>query len=169
MLLRTFGFSAGDTFGALLVASVAGGCTGLAICALIGEAVERRTSIVVSACLFCGAMYVLYCNHGLVAAFILSAVAWGTMTVWLFNMYNHTTLSYPTRLRATGVGLTNGLGRLGSVFGPLIAGVLFAGPAFSSHAGWYLYVTIPGALLPAALIGWRGIDQRRAILEQISG
>ncbi|MFL5254915.1 MAG: MFS transporter [Rhodopila sp.] len=168
VLLRSFGFSAGNTFGALLVASVAGGCIGLAICALIGEAVERRTSIVVSAVLFCGAMFVLYFNHGLVAAYVLSAVAWGTMTVWLFNMYNYTASSYPTRLRATGVGLTDGLGHLGSVFGPLIAGALFASAAFPGHAGWYLYVTIPGALLPAALIGWRGINQRRAILEQIS-
>jgi MFS family permease len=169
VLLRSFGFSAGATFGALLVASVGGGCIGLAICALIGEAVERRTSIMVSAVLFCVAMFGLYFNHGLVAAYMLSAMAWGTMTVWLFNMYNYTASAYPTRLRATGVGLTDGLGHLGSIFGPLIAGALFASTAFAGHAGWYVYVTVPGALLPAALIGWRGISQQRAILEQISG
>lgn len=168
VLLRSFGLSAGQTFGALLVASVAGGCSGLAVCSLIGEAVERRSSIVASAILFCGAMFVLFFEHGLVAAFVLSAVAWGTMTVWLFNMYNYTAASYPTRLRATGTGLTDGLGHLGSIFGPLIAGALFAATASAGHVGWYLYVTIPGALIPAALIGWRGINQRRAILEQIS-
>jgi MFS family permease len=168
VLLRSFGFSAGETFGALLVASTGGGCVGLAICALIGEAVERRTSIMVSAVLFCVAMFGLYFEHGLIAAYVLSAVAWGTMTVWLFNMYNYTASAYPTRLRATGVGLTDGLGHLGSIFGPLIAGALFASTAFAGHAGWYVYVTIPGALLPAALIGWRGISQQRAILEQIS-
>ncbi len=169
VLLRSFGFSASDTFGALLVASVGGGCIGLAVCSLIGEAVERRTSIVASAILFCAAMSALYFNHGLLAAYVLSAVAWGMMTVWLFNMYNYTASAYPTRLRATGVGLTDGLGHLGSIFGPLIAGALFASSAFAGHAGWYAYVTVPGALLPAALIGWRGISQRRAILEQISG
>jgi putative MFS transporter len=169
VLLRSFGFSASATFGALLVASVGGGCLGLAICSLIGEAVERRTSIVVSVVLFCAAMFGLYFNHGLVAAYVLSAVAWGMMMVWLFNMYNYTASAYPTRLRATGVGLTDGLGHLGSIFGPVIAGALFASTAFAGHAGWYIYVTIPGALVPAALIGWRGISQQRAILEQISG
>jgi MFS family permease len=168
VLLSSFGFSAGTTFGVLLVASVAGGGFGLAICALIGEAVERRASIVASAILFCAAMSLLFFNHEVVAVYILSAIAWGTMTVWLFNMYNYTASAYPTRLRATGVGLTDGLGHLGSIFGPLIAGWLFATTAYAGHAGWYVYVTIPGALLPAALIGWRGINQRRASLEQIS-
>lgn len=168
VLLRSFGFSAGNTFGALLVAAVAGGGFGLAVCALIGEAVERRTSIVAAAVLFCVAMLALYFDHRLVAAYALSAVAWGTMTVWLFNMYNYTASAYPTRLRATGVGLTDGLGHLGSIFGPVLAGWLFAATAYAAHAGWYAYVTIPGALLPAGLIWWWGINQRRAILEQIS-
>ncbi|HVZ07628.1 MFS transporter [Rhodopila sp.] len=168
VLLRSFGLSAGTTFGALLVAAVAGGCIGLTICALIGEAVERRTSIVASAILFTIAMGVLYFDHTVLAAYVLSAVAWGTMTVWLFNMYNYTAAAYPTRLRATGVGLTDGLGHLGSIFGPLVAGWLFTSTAYLGHPGWYLYVTIPGALLPAALIGWWGINQRGAILEQIS-
>ena len=168
VLLSSFGFSADQTFGVLLAASVAGGCTGLAICALIGEAIERRISIVASAILFCGAMFLLFFNHGLIAAYILSSIAWGTMTVWLFNMYNYTAAAYPTRLRATGTGLTDGLGHLGSIFGPVVAGALFAATATAGHFGWYVYVAIPGALLPAALIGWRGIDQRRAILEQIS-
>lgn len=169
VLLAAFGFSARQTFGALLVASVIGGGAGLAISALIGEAVERRTTIVASAVLFCGAMFVLFFDHSILAAYALSAVAWGTMTVWLFNMYNYTAAAYPTRLRATGTGLTDGLGHLGSIFGPLIAGALFTATASAGHVGWFVYVTIPGALVPAALIGWRGINQRRAILEQISG
>jgi MFS family permease len=169
VLFSSFGMSASNTFGALLVASVVGGCAGLAISSLIGEAVERRTTIMASAILFCGAMALLFFYHTTVAAYVLSAVAWGTMTVWLFNMYNYTAAAYPTRLRASGTGLTDGLGHLGSIFGPLIAGALFTATAGSGHVGWYLYVTIPGALVPAALIGWRGINQRRAILEQISG
>ena len=168
VLLATFGFSAHQTFGALLVASVAGGGLGLAVSALIGEAVERRTTIVAAALVFCVAMTALFFNHTVVAAYVLSAVSWGAMTVWLFNMYNYTAASYPTRLRASGVGLTDGLGHLGSIFGPLIAGAAFTATALHGHVGWFVYVTIPGALIPAALIGWRGINQRRAILEQIS-
>ena len=168
VLLATFGFSAHQTFGALLVASVAGGGLGLAVSALIGEAVERRTTIVAAAVVFCVSMTALFFNHTVLAAYVLSAVSWGAMTVWLFNMYNYTAASYPTRLRASGVGLTDGLGHLGSIFGPLIAGAAFTATAVQGHVGWFVYVTIPGALIPAALIGWRGINQRRAILEQIS-
>ena len=168
VLLTSFGFSATNTFGALLVAATVGGGLGLAVCALIGEAIERRTAIVASSILFCGAMLVLYFNHGLLAAYVLSAIAWGTMTVWLFNMYNYTAASYPTRLRATGVGLTDGLGHLGSIFGPILAGALFTGTAAAGSVGWYAYVTIPGALVPAAIVWWWGINQRRAILEHIS-
>ena len=129
VLFSSFGMSASETFGGLLIASTGGGCIGLAISALIGERVERRTSIVYSAVLFCVAMFVLYTEHSLLAAYVLSAVAWGAMTVWLFNMYNYTAAAYPTRLRATGTGLTDGLGHLGSIFGPLIAGALFASTA----------------------------------------
>lgn len=169
-LLSTYGMSSSQTFGALLVASVGGGCAGLTLCSLLGEAVERRSSIVAAAVCFCLAMTVLFFRHEtLVGVYLLSALAWGSMTVWLFNMYNYTAAAYPTRLRATGTGLTDGLGHLGSIFGPLVAGALFASTAVAGHVGWYLYVTIPGALLPAALIGWRGINQRRAVLEQISG
>jgi MFS family permease len=169
VLLSGFGFSANATFGALLFASVGGGCIGLAMCAAVGERLERRTSIVVAAVMFCAATFLLFLHHTPVAAYVLSALAWGAMTVWLFNMYNYTAAAYPTRLRATGTGLTDGLGHLGSIFGPLIAGALYEASAAYGHIDWYLYVTIPGALLPAALIAWRGINQRRAILEQISG
>lgn len=169
VLLASFGLSASETFGALLTASAVGGCIGLAVSSWIGEAVERRSTIMVSAILFCAAMCLLYFEHNLVSAYVLSAVAWGTMTVWLFNMYNYTAAAYPTRLRATGTGLTDGLGHLGSIFGPLIAGALFAATTATGHVGWFVYVTIPGALVPAALIYWWGIDQRRAILEHISG
>lgn len=168
VVLRSFGFSAQQTFGALLVAAVVGGCLGLAICAAIGEAIERRVMIMAASILFTGAMVILYFVHTVAAAYVLSAVTWGTMVVWLFNMYNYTAAAYPTRLRATGVGLTDGLGHLGSIFGPMAAAWLFASTAFIGHAGWYAYVTIPGALLPSILIGWRGINQKQAILEQIS-
>lgn len=168
LALSSYGMTANQTFGALLTASVGGGCIGLAICAWLGESVERRVTIVASSVVFCVAMYALFWHHSPIAAYVFSTLGWGAVFVWLFNMYNYTAAAYPTRLRATGTGLTDGLGHLGSVFAPLIAGALFAATASLGHVGWYLYITIPGALLPAALIGWRGINQRRAILEQIS-
>ena len=41
-------------------------------------------------------MFVLFFEHTVLAAYVLSAIAWGMMTVWLFNMYNYTAAAYPT-------------------------------------------------------------------------
>jgi hypothetical protein len=54
------------------------------------------------------------------------------------------------------------------VFGPIVAGALFAATALSGFIGWYAYIMVPGALVPALLVACFGINQRRAILEQIS-
>ncbi|HET6605372.1 MAG TPA: MFS transporter [Rhodopila sp.] len=167
-LLRSYGLNADQTFGILLVSNVIGGCLGLAVCAGLGETVERKTTILVAALVNCIALGALYFLHTVTAAYVLVSIAWGAETVWLFSMYNYTAASYPTRLRATGTGLTDGIGHLGAIFGPLIAGSLFASTAYAGHIGWFAYVTIPGALIPGLLIGWMGIKQRRAILEQIS-
>ncbi|WP_158924515.1 MFS transporter [Acidisphaera sp. S103] len=167
-LLRGFGLSADQTFGVLLVSNVVGGCAGLAICAWLGEAVERRYTILVAVLVNCIALGVFYVARSVIDAYVLISISWGAETVWLFSMYNYTTASYPTRLRATGTGLTDGVGHLGAIFGPLIAGALFAATASTGHAGWFLYVMIPGALIPGLLIAWLGIDQRRAVLEHIS-
>jgi len=54
---------------------------------------------------------------------------------------------YPTSVRATGVGWALGVGRVGSIVGPLVGGVLLAGK-WSTAA---VFVTAAGAALCAAL------------------
>jgi MFS family permease len=168
LLLRGFGLSADQAFGVILVSSTLGGGGGLAICAMLGEAVERRIIILVSAIMTVAMLTVLYFVHTVVASYVLVTLSWGATEVWLFSMYNYTAASYPTRLRATGTGLTDGIGHLGAVFGPIVAGWLFTATAAFGHIGWFAYVMIPGALIPAVMIAVWGIDQRRAILEHIS-
>ncbi len=168
LILHSYGFDANQTFGVLLVASVGGGGAGLAICSLVGEAVERRTAILACTLVNIAALAVFYFVHSLTASYVLMVIACAAETVWLFSMYNYTAACYPTRLRATGTGLTDGLGHLGAVFGPIVVGALFTMTASAGHIGWYLYITLPGALVPGLLVAWLGIDQRRAILEHIS-
>ncbi|WP_428485310.1 MFS transporter [Rhodopila sp.] len=168
LMLRGFGLDADQAFGVILVSSTLGGGGGLAICALLGEAVERRMIILFSAILTAAMLAVLYFVHTVIASYILVTLSWGATEVWLFSMYNYTAASYPTRLRATGTGLTDGVGHLGAVFGPIVAGWLFTATAAFGHAGWFVYVMIPGAVVPAVMIAVWGIDQRRAILEHIS-
>jgi len=167
-ILKAYGLSPGNTFGVILTSSMLGGGVALGLCALIGEAVERRVVILASAMVNAAALIALYFVHDVVAAYILIFLSWGAETAWLFSMYNYTAASYPTRLRATGTGLTDGIGHLGAVFGPLLAGALFAATAGAGYYGWYLYIILPGALIPAVLVAWLGIDQRQAILEEIS-
>lgn len=169
LLLRGFGLAPEQVFGVVLVSSALGGSLGLAICAALGEAVERRRIILVSGLVTVAMLTVLFFVHFPIACYVLITLSWGATEVWLFSMYNYTAASYPTRLRATGTGLTDGVGHLGAVFGPIVAGWLFASTAAWGHAGWFVYVMVPGCLIPAFLIGVWGIDQRRAILERISG
>jgi putative MFS transporter len=168
LLLRGFGLSPDQTFGVILVSSTFGGGFGLAVCSLLGESVERRLIILIAAIVTAVALGVLYFEHSVADAYLLVTLSWGATVVWLFSMYNYTAASYPTRMRATGTGLTDGVGHLGAVFGPILAGWLFTGTAYLGHAGWFAYIAIPGALVPALLIATLGINQRRAVLEHIS-
>ncbi len=167
-ILEKFGLSSGQTFGVILISIVIGGSLGLAICSILGKSVERRMTILVAALVNVAALIVFYFIHGVVASFVLISVSWGAETVWLFSMYNYTAASYPTRLRATGTGLTDGVGHLGAVFGPIVTGALFTATAATGYWGWFAYIIIPGALIPAVLVAWLGINQGKAILEQIS-
>jgi putative MFS transporter len=167
-VLHAYHLSAGQTFGVILVSTMLGGGIGLAISSLLGETVERRGTILVSGMVNVAALFTLFFVHSVGAAYVLLTLSWGAAMVLLFNLYNYTAASYPTRLRATGMGITDGVGHLGAVFGPIVAGALFAATAMSGYIGWFAYITIPGALIPAVMVAWFGINQRRAILEQIS-
>jgi hypothetical protein len=113
LLLRGFGLSSSQAFGVILVSSTIGGGGGLAICALPGEALERRTIILMSAIITAVMLTLLYFVHTVIASYVLVTLSWGATEVWLFSMYNYTAASYPTRMRATGTGLTDGVGHLG--------------------------------------------------------
>ncbi|HJU17987.1 MAG TPA: MFS transporter [Stellaceae bacterium] len=167
-ILHAFHLSSSLTFAVILVSTMFGGGVGLAFSSWLGERVERRKTILVSALVNIAALWAFFFVHSVVLSFVLITISWGAATTLLFNLYNYSAASYPTRLRTTGVGLTDGLGHLGAVFGPIVAGALYAATAEIGFVGWFAYITIVGALIPALLLAWFGINQRRAILEQIS-
>ena len=65
-------------------------------------------------------------------------------------MYVYIPANYPTRMRSLGTGWTDGIGHLGAWGGVLIAGQLFT---VGDPRPFFLFITIPCALLPALLIG----------------
>ncbi|HZU89623.1 MAG TPA: MFS transporter [Stellaceae bacterium] len=167
-ILHAYHLNSSLTFAVILVSTMFGGGVGLAFSSWLGERVERRKTIFVSALVNIAALWAFFFVHSIVLSFVLVTILWGAAQTLLFNLYNYTAASYPTRLRTTGVGLTDGLGHLGAIFGPIIVGALYEATAHVGFVGWFAYITIVGALIPASLLVSFGINQRRANLEQIS-
>jgi MFS family permease len=167
-ILHAFHLSSGLTFAVLLVSSMLGGGAGLAFSSWLGERVERRKTILVCTLVNVAALWAFFFVHSIILSFVLITISWGAAQTIIFNLYNYSAASYPTRLRTTGVGMTDGLGHIGAVFGPIVAGALYAATTGVGFVGWFAWITIFGALIPALLLVGFGINQRRAILEQIS-
>jgi MFS family permease len=139
---------------------------GFQINARISDAIERRDVLAAMACLFAAAFIIVYLapNLWVIAVFfIISRIGVG---LWVFNLYNYTAVAFPTRIRASAFAWTDGLGHLGAWGGVTLLGPLYTwGP---NHLGWFLWLLIPGSLLPAFLIRTFGIRQSGAVLEQVS-
>lgn len=139
---------------------------GFLVNARLGERVERREVIFAMGLLFSLAWVVMFFVPTLPVMAVFYIVGGIGGTLWLFNMYNYTAVSFPTRMRSMAFSWTDGLAHLGAWGGITLSGVLFLqGP---NNLGWFLFLIIPGALVPSALIRFWGIHQRRAILEQVS-
>jgi cyanate permease len=89
----------------------------------------------------------------------------GGVLTWAFNGYTMIPVAYPTRLRATASGFTDGIGHIGAVFGPILAGWRFTATASHRYIGWFLEFSVFGGLLPGFIALFWGMRQRSAILE----
>ena len=132
----------------------------------MGERVERRDTLALMGILFAlawTAAYLLPTPAVLAVSVTIGRVCTG---LFLFNLYNYTAVSFPTRIRSVAFAWTDGLGHLGAWAGVTLTGPLYVtGP---NHLGWILFIIVPGALLPALLIRVFGIRQSHAVLEQVS-
>lgn len=139
---------------------------GFLLNARLGERVERREVLFVMGILFALSWAVAWMVPNLwviAGCYVVSRIGTG---LFLFNLYNYTAVAYPTRMRSKAFAWTDGLGHLGAWAGVTLLGPLYAlGP---NHLGWVLWIVIPGAVLPAVLIRFLGINQSHAVLEQLS-
>ena len=97
------------------------------------------------------------------ATFFIVSITGGVL--WLWSMYVYIPNNYPTRMRSLGTGWTDGIGHLGAWGGVLIAGQLFTAGA---PRGFFLFVTLPCAIVPGLLIAIFGKRQRRRALEEMA-
>lgn len=88
-------------------------------------------------------------------------------SLWLFNMYNYTGASYPTRIRSVGYSLSNGIGHTAAVWAPLVIAPIFAATADSNNWGWFVWLLVLG-VGSSILIGLTGSRQKGKTLEEMS-
>lgn len=139
---------------------------GFVVNARLGERFERRDVILAVGSLFALGWLVIYFFPSRPVIAVFYTVAGIGASLWLFNMYNYTAVSFPTRIRSVAFAWTDGLGHLGAWAGISLTGYMYdAGP---NHLGWILFIILPGALIPSLLISLQGIRQRSAVLEQVS-
>jgi len=152
---------------------VLGGAAGLLFAGRLNERFERRFLILAGAVLASAGLCLVLGTgaawHSVLILTLAGIVASAGIYLWLFNMYTYTAVAYPTRIRSVGTGWTDGFGHVGSMVSPLIVGALFAATASAGYIGFFAYVIVPGALLPALLLARFGIDQRAAPLEAVTG
>lgn len=172
LYLAREGFSAQSAFLAGLV-SVIGAVGGLLISARLNERFERKTLILTGAIVasvgLCLVFVTTHVFHNFLLFVLVNTLPPAGIYLWLFNMYTYTAVAYPTRIRAVGTGWTDGFGHLGSMASPLIIGALFTATASAGYIGFFAYVIVPGALLPALLLSRFGINQKATPLEAVAG
>lgn len=168
VFITDHGFGAGPLFTMQMI-SGAGSVVILFAGAWLGERMERKTLMFASGvCVAVGAL-ILYGLPTLAVALTIGLFfAKAGEAGFLSSMYNYTATAFPTRVRAVGVGWTDGIGHIGAVLGPLIAGAFYSATASAGNAGWFLWFAIPGAIIPGLLMLVFGIRQRDTALERLS-
>jgi MFS family permease len=160
-------FTPHELFGFTLVGSAAT-CVMLILSSLLGERVDRKFLLAAGAGLFTVSIVLLYFGTGVAAGAVFSSLAAAGEAFFFLNLYSYTANSYPTRIRSAGVGATDGLGHLGAILSPLVAGPLFTATAAHDYYGWAIFVVAIGGLVPLALILIFGHRQKGLALEELS-
>jgi MFS family permease len=150
-----------------LIASV--GSLGGFICAFIayrwGESLERKYWLLIAAviALIGGVIFTLGGKQNLPLAFLGIIMNGVGMYLWLPILYTWSTEHYPTRARATGFALVDGLGHVGGGIGAIYIILLVnrLGPFFT-------YLSLGTCLLAAAYLAVFGARTSHKRLDEVS-
>ena len=110
---------------------VALGITGFVVAgvlaAIVGDKMERKKWLPISAAVtFVGGLAIAFGLNNLTLAVIGAFLIFVGMDFWVPITYTWVTESFPTRARATGFAMADGLGHLGGGIGLIIVGALLA-------------------------------------------
>ncbi|GAA5140352.1 MFS transporter [Pseudonocardia adelaidensis] len=161
-LMRGAGYQLGSALAFLLVLNVGAAVGGLAGSALADRFGSRwvATTGFLAAVLSLGLIAVPLPTAVLfVLVFVAGAATTGNQVV----IYGYIATHYGARQRATALGLSTGVGRLGAVTGPVLGGALVAaGAGLSMNVGVFALVALVGAIAAAAVPRSRGVPDDTA-------
>jgi putative MFS transporter len=147
---------------------VAVGALGFLACALFAasfaERLERKLWLPVGAVItLLGGVVVAEAGTHRTVAFIGAAIVFFGFNVWVPMTYTLSTESFPTRARATGFGLVDGLGHLGGGIG-----VLLIAPLIPKLTVLQAFLLIGAFLVAAAVMAQFSIRTRGRPYEELS-
>lgn len=138
-----------------------------------GERLERKLWLPIAAALTLigGLLIAVFASSNFVLAAIGSIITFFGFNLWIPMTYTWSTESYPTRVRATGFALVDGVGHLGGGVGILLIAPLI--PALLSSLGSttgpiVIFVIIAAFLIVAAIIAQFGTATRQKRLDEVS-
>jgi MFS transporter, putative metabolite:H+ symporter len=174
--VTVFGFSAGGT--SLLTALhyppseagliIAVGAFGFLACALFAvafaERLERKLWLPIGAVItIIGSVLVAEAGTSSLVAFLGMGVVFFGFNIWVPMTYTLSAESFPTRARATGFGLVDGLGHLGGGIG-----VLLIAPQLPHMSVLGAFLLVSGFLVVAAVIAQFAVNTRARRFEEMS-
>ena len=145
--MREAGYPLGSALSFLLVFNL-GSIVGSLIGGRIADRVGAKPVIIVAFALAAVSVAALAFRPSMALIYVLLALG-GYGTIGTQNLINsYVTSYYPGAVRATGIGWTLGVGRLGGVLGPFVGGLVLAS-SLGLNWNFYLFgaIALVGALI----------------------
>jgi MFS family permease len=129
-----------------------------------GERLERKTWLPISAALtLAGGISLAAAGHAIAWSFLGSLVLFFGFNLWVPMAYSWSTENYPTRARATGFALVDGLGHFGGGIG-----IVVIAPLIPLLGALRSFLLITAFLAVAAVMAQFGVNTRAKGLDDIS-
>jgi AAHS family 4-hydroxybenzoate transporter-like MFS transporter len=131
---------------------------GIAGAIVLGRVLDRTFSFwILAGCYAWAAAFVYAIGHsGASVALLAVTIACAGVGIIGGQNASHALSSefYPTRVRSTGVGWALGIGRIGSIVGPVVGGLLLARNTPMRDVFWAAVIPAIAATIAAAGIAW---------------
>lgn len=162
-LLTTLGYASSEA-GLIAAVGISGSLLSTGIASFTGERLERKTWLLIAGLLtLAGGIAVALSEGNLLLAFTGAFVLSMGAYLWLPLTYTWSTENYPTRARASGFALVDGLGHIGGGMG-----VSFIVPIALQLGPLSTFVLISSFLLASAGLAQFGMATRHKRLDEIS-